>query len=119
MKRWPLCLLVLRLSLAPAGAQEFTGIKLYQFCSDPNPSSAASLGCSAYVAGFMEGLFIGKSLPGSGHSFCPPKGLTVPQGRLVIEKFMRDRPKILNEAASSISMAALVLAFPCDATKSN
>lgn len=106
------------LSFSNGEANEFKAVKLYEFCTRKS-DSPESIGCSAYITGFTEGLFIGKSLPGSGHSYCPPKGMTTAQARLVIEKFLRERPQMLNEAASSMAMAALVLAFPCNSKSSN
>jgi len=113
MRYGPICLIALLSLLAPARADELKGIKLYQQCSNTNQDSVGYLNCNAYVAGFVEGLYIGKSLPGSGYNFCPPKDLTYLQARLVIEKFMRDHPKMLNDAAGSVAMAVRVLTYPC------
>jgi hypothetical protein len=71
------------------------------------------------VENFTEGIIIGKKLPEAGLTFCPPKDLTVLQARLIIEKWMREHPKALNESAKNVSMAAMLTAYPCQPKNSN
>jgi hypothetical protein len=45
---------------------------------------------------------------------CPPNGgVSVDQGRLIIEKYMRNNPETLHEQAGVVAGLALVQAFPC------
>jgi len=100
------------LSPSTASADALTATKLFQYCSDQE-GSFGDIACLAYVQGFTEGLIIGKQLPKNGLTFCPPKDLTVLQGRLIIEKWMREHPKLLNEKVRYVSMAAMLTAYPC------
>jgi hypothetical protein len=84
---------------ARANADEFTAQQLLMYCS-AKKDSAADLSCSAYIAGFSEGLLVGKVMSEGGLGFCPPsEGLSGLQTRLIVENWMRQHPKALNEPA--------------------
>jgi hypothetical protein len=106
------------LSPSIASAGELTATELFQYCSD-RAGSSGGLICSAYVEGFTEGLIMGKSLSEAGLTFCPPRDLTVLQARLIVEKWMREHPKALNDSAKRVSIGALIRAYPCQPKNSN
>src|SRR4051812_24617196 len=88
------------IALACSEANAFTGTELYRSCQSPT-----DLSCTAYVRGFVDGMVIGKvvgltKLP----MFCPPNdGILLEQGRLIVEKFLRDHPEKLHEQASFLA----------------
>jgi hypothetical protein len=104
--------------ISAANSGEFTAHQLFQYCSDAK-GSPGGISCSAWVSGFVEGLLVGKLLPEAGLTFCPPKDLSGLQARLLVENWIRQHPKELNEQASKVSMAALLTAYPCPAKNSN
>jgi hypothetical protein len=83
-------------------------MELQQWCSNPKNSSE-SLICTAYMAGFLDGLYQADAQK----AFCFPRGFTVGQARLIIEKFMSEHPEELHKGASAISARALLIAYPC------
>jgi hypothetical protein len=103
------------IALVCSEANAFTGTELYRSCQ----RGPADLSCVAYVRGFVDGMVIGKvvgltvgltKLP----MFCPPNdGILLEQGRLIVEKFLRDHPERLHEQASFLAANALLDAFPC------
>jgi hypothetical protein len=104
---------------ARANAGELTAQQLLLYCSEKR-DSPADLSCNAYVSGFAEGLLIGKLMSEGGLGFCPPpQGLSGLQVRLIVENWMRQHPKALNESAGKASMAALITAYPCPVKNSN
>jgi hypothetical protein len=95
-------------ALDASAGDEFNGSKLYEYCGEHN-SSAAQLGCTAFIHGLLDGLLLGRF-----GLYCPPKdGVDVAQGRLIIEKFMRDHPEILNDQAGYVAAVAMSVTFPC------
>jgi Ssp1 endopeptidase immunity protein Rap1a len=90
-------------------AETITGNVLYQTCSSPDQSSKQS--CGLYIAGLLAGVIISKDkkLP----SVCPPEKVTGQQAQLIVEKFMREHPDVLDLPANAIAYTALGIAFPC------
>jgi len=97
-----------------AELEQTTGIELNEYCSD-HSASAKSVACSMYIRGFGAGIEAGDgSKEKDKRIWCFPHNLTVAQARLVIEKYMRDNPGLLNLSAGMIVSIALNSAFPCD-----
>jgi hypothetical protein len=103
---------------ARADADELTAQQLLLYCSEKS-ASPADISCTAYVSGFAEGLLIGKLMSEGGLGFCPPQDLSALQVRLIVENWMRQHPKALNEPARKAAMAALFTAYPCPTKNSN
>ncbi len=98
-------------SVSPATA--FTGTNLYEACMK-EPNSAGDLFCTSYVRGFIDGMLLGDTAAGVGTRYCGPReGIGVVQGRLIVEKYMRDHPEKLNLPAGNIAFSAMYEAFPC------
>jgi hypothetical protein len=100
--------------LDPLPANAWTGNLLYESCAE-NKGSAGDVACSAYVRGFLDGIGAGnaiaKNFPGL---YCPPKtGIEFTQGRLVIEKYLKEHPETLHLEAALILGVAMIEAFPC------
>jgi Ssp1 endopeptidase immunity protein Rap1a len=67
-----------------------------------------------YLQGFVAGIEAGDgSKLRDKRIWCFPEGATVNQGRLIVEKHMRDYPQTLHQDAAMIVAAALMFAFPC------
>jgi Rap1a immunity proteins len=86
-----------------------TMLDLAQLCGSSNPMEG--MGCNLHIAGFGLGAY--QALQTLGTSYCPPDNLSVPQARLVIEKYFRDHPERLNLPAIAVAANALTQAFPC------
>jgi hypothetical protein len=102
------------LFLGLAYAEDLSGIFLYKEChSDHNVAEA--VGCVAYIHGFLDGMVTGRvGAEKMSGTFCPPKdGISVDQGRLIIEKYMKDHPGELNQQAGIVVAGAMYDAFPC------
>jgi hypothetical protein len=113
------------LSLIPVAshAAPFTGMQLYHWCSSAK-GSEGDLACMAYAIGFFDGMFDFivptdvKTASGAPliADVCPPNegiGVSYGQVRLIIEKYLRDHPEELNQAASGLALSAMKGAFPC------
>ena len=89
-----------------------TGAELYKFCS--GRSADGTIACTAYVQGFIDGFLFGKGSEKMGVKWCPPPtGISGTQGRLMVEKYLRDQPRKLNLEAGLLVGDALLDAFPC------
>ncbi len=66
-----------------------------------------------WISGFEAGLFAAQHAAGMNMSVCLPEGITGEQAILIIEKFMKENPKILNMGADVVAHFALWQAFPC------
>lgn len=93
----------------------FQGTDLYSLCNTPSDPSL-ELACISYVRGVMDGLVVANEAGKRGIMFCPPQGYTIEQGRVVIQKFMRDHPEELAESAGAVATTALYVAFRCAQT---
>ena len=100
---------LLLVSTISKGDEYYSGTKLYELCND---QTTAGL-CVFYIRGFMEGMVWGSELVKARRSYCPPSNVSVTQGRLVVEKYIREHPSELNKAAGVLAGKALALAFPC------
>jgi hypothetical protein len=109
------CLLVLvAITVRPDTADALTGKELAQSCSAKNGKSAESLTCAGYVRGFIDGMIMGYTAHGTSRGYCPPMtGISVPQGRTIIEKWLRDHPERMKTDASILAGLALAEAYPC------
>jgi hypothetical protein len=105
--------LTLALGGTNAANADASGMQLQQWCSAKD-SSSESLICSAYIAGFMMGLFQADGLLDTAQkAFCIPRSVTVGQAVLITKKFMREHPEELHEDASLIAARALLIAYHC------
>jgi len=97
-----------------ANAHALTGVDLYQACKSASHSSM-DLVCIAYVHGFLDGFQLGRFVgTGPQSKYCPPKdGVSVDQGRLIIEKYLREHPQDLHTQAGLMAASAMMDAFPC------
>jgi hypothetical protein len=100
-------------AIMTAEAEDFNGMALYQYCEHHDPDHVyESALCGFYVRGFLEGMLLGAGI--GAKVFCPPEaGISAPQARLIIEKYMRENPKALNAQVGAVAGAALITAFPC------
>lgn len=105
---------VVGLASMPVGAEEFDAARLYGVCEHHDPSSSENAVCLWYVRGLIEGMLFGSLSSKVSAGYCPPSdGVSVEQGRLILDKFMRDNPAMLHQKAGVIAGAALLAAFPC------
>jgi len=113
--RWCSTIIVaIFLGTSSAKALDFDGSALYQICSDHNPNSAANVACNYYVRGIIEGMLMGTLTERNAKgTYCPPDGLSQIQGRLIVEKYMRDNPLALSQQPAGIILDALLASFPC------
>lgn len=81
-------------------ASALTGAQLYQFCVEAPKRSLGDTACATYVRGFIDGLVMGALAVSEGHKICiPADGISVTQGRLILEKTLREHPEFLHEEA--------------------
>jgi hypothetical protein len=100
--------------LGAHGAVALSGTDLYRSCMDKKKGLGDFM-CIAYIHGFLDGMMfghvIGKKLP---TLYCPPKeGVSVDQGRLIVEKYLRDHPEKLHAQAGDQVASAMMEAFMC------
>jgi len=100
--RLSVALSVLMVSSAAYAAASLTGNSLQQFCAAPS-GSVGDAACNHFIEGFTAGA----DFSTDDKAICIPKGATVSQGRLVVEKFMRENPERLHLQAALIVGAAL------------
>ena len=105
-----LCCLVL---VGPANA-DFTGNDLHTLCTlDTEKTKTA---CRMWITGFLNGLTMAQVLSKQQNKepvTCIPNGVTGDQARMIVEKYMRDRPNVLHLSGEPIAAFALTRAFPC------
>jgi hypothetical protein len=103
--------IALVLTLALGGTHAATagtsGMELQRWCANA-ASSLDSLVCSAYMRGFVEGLWLDTA-----QKLCLPQGFTFGQARLITEKFMSEHPEELHMSAPAIIVRALNIAYAC------
>ena len=101
---------------SPAGAEGLTGNVLYEACTDRDNAANQTI-CQTWMAGFTSGIF-GAQAEAHRRSLtavtCLPNEITPGQTRLIVEKFMKDNPKLLHHPADAIAFVALSEAFPCN-----
>ena len=103
---------------APVSAGALSGVELYQSCQDKK-RGVGNIVCTAYIHGLVDGMTMGVASEKFPGKYCPPdSGISAPQARLIIEKFLRDHPERLHVEAGLVAGLAIIEAFPC-ATKSN
>ena len=96
--------------VAPAYA--ISGAELYGLCTDPPKSGLGDVSCEAYVRGFIDGFVVATSVADNGRKICiPDGGISVIQGRLILEKALRDYPEFLHEEGGYIFGFAMEEAF--------
>ena len=101
------------LAANPVVADNLNGIKLREYCSD-HTASPNSIACFMYITGYVAGIEAGDgSKQAKDRLWCFPKGATVAQARLIVEKYLRENPEGLHLDASMIVGIALLQAFPC------
>jgi len=61
-----------------------------------------------YIRGVIDGLLLDAQ-----NAFCLPRGVTVGQVRLIIEKFISEHPEELHKSAPAIIVRALHIAVAC------
>ncbi len=102
------------LALPPAVLAE-TGNELKTSCADLEVSDGSFNNgvCLGYVVGVVE---MHKTVTEALHAkgmFCMPSGVTQGQSALVVKKYLGAHPELLHFTASSLALAALQEAFPC------
>jgi hypothetical protein len=108
MKHWLLVFGVIFILCKQAFATDLTGARLLSFCQ----GSASKELCSIYIAGVNDGFFGAQTLAQQGRVSCilPIDGH---QAVMIVEKYMREHPDELHEAADILVVAALISTFPC------
>jgi len=72
-----------------------------------------ALGCTAYVAGYLDALHLMSDL-GKGRLFCQPEDrLSVTQAERIFTKYLEAHPEQLHKSAEFLLSLSLVEAFPC------
>jgi Rap1a immunity proteins len=108
-----LCLCVPGLT-AYANAAVMTGTELYSACTQQGKDTSSPF-CNAYIHGFLDGMTMGYAAHGTVAKYClPADGIELTQGRLIIEKYLRDHPDKLNQNAAVLAGFAMMDAFPCN-----
>ena len=75
--------------------------------------------CKTWVSGFYSGLAMAQVDASTNHKVpatCLPSGsgaASTDQMRLIIQKFMRDNPQLLNQPMEMVAFLAIQGAFPC------
>jgi hypothetical protein len=116
---------VATLALASTQAIALTGTDLYQLCIESKKGSEADGSlyarrhednalCAFYVRGFIDGFDDGTWAHSWGVKICvPDEGISVDQGRLILEKRLREHPEFLHFEAGTIFGVAMADAFRC------
>jgi hypothetical protein len=100
--------------LVATQANALTGTDLYRFCVESTKGSVENTACNSYVRGFIDGLATAAFEAADGRKFCPPDaGISVEQGRLILEKALRDYPQFLHKEGGYLFGFAMMDAFHC------
>ena len=94
-----------------AHAQGYTGMDLIKECSSLEKNR--DMFCLGYLRGFTNGVIVGQQFAQLGHLLCLPSGVTPEQLRLIVQKFARDNPVLLNQDALVVTGRAVLDAFRC------
>jgi hypothetical protein len=104
---------VAALLASQANAARLSGNKLHEYCTAPE-SSMEGVACTLYIEGYAAGIEAGDgSKKKDARMWCFPPNSTVGQGKLIVQKYMRDNPAMLHHDADLIVGLALMQAFPC------
>lgn len=106
-------------------AQQVTGMELLRGCTsiikqtegkELSPDeSLDSLFWLGYLAGFNDSTTINYAITKDSPVYCTPKdGVQTEQLSLIVHKYLKNHPEVLNESARSCVLAALMEAFPCN-----
>jgi hypothetical protein len=85
-----------------------TGAEVYRLC-ETDISECELFAAQALVGVSMADLFRSEGP----RTYCLPATVSPTQGRLIIVRYMRDRPELLHQPAAELIRAALKQAFPC------
>lgn len=106
------CLVGVASQSRPAAAT--SGKELYESCLAKSAKAAHGVDCAAYIHGFIDGMIMGYTAHGTSRGYCPPvTGVSVAQGRAIVEKWLRDHPERLSSDAGILAGLALSEAYPC------
>jgi len=67
---------------------------------------------TGYCLGFIAGV-IGAHHGKGDESYCPPKGVTLGQEKLIFVKYLNDHPEELHLEGASVFLRAVSKVFPC------
>lgn len=93
-------------------ANDVTGRTLLEMCLSDEKTARTI--CQMWINGFHNGVFAAQAVTKSNQVPCL-KGTTGGQARVVIVKFMRDFPTLLEQPVHVVAFLALQRAFPCKA----
>ena len=106
-------LLGVALLVLPFEANALTGAELLRFCRQEK-ATRGNLACVTYTRGFIDGFVSATIATNKSAKACiPSDGVSADQGRLIIEKYLRDNPEKLDLEAGNLAMAAMIAAFRC------
>jgi len=97
----------------PLQARALTGAELLRLCRQEK-ATRGNLACVTYTRGFIDGFVSATIAANKNARACiPSDGVSADQGRLIIEKYLRDNPEKLDLDAGDLAMAAMIDAFRC------
>jgi Rap1a immunity proteins len=103
---------VMVLACTPAFGQGPPAATLKDWCQDHN-NGGGDVECQTYLRGVMDGVAMAKAGNEANARICFPQGVTLPQVRSVVEKYMAQNPEKLHAPSAAVAFPALFLAFPC------
>ena len=92
-------------------ADDYTGMDLVQDCQSPNGNRL--LFCMGYLRGMLSGMMAGQQSFQLGYLLCQPAGVSPPQLSLMVQKFAREQPSLLNQDALNLAFRPILEAFRC------
>lgn len=94
-------------------ATELTGQELFEYCK--KTTGAENLMCTAYIAGYTDGVTMGEplSLKMTGGTVCLPHDIDVAITRARMMKWAQTEPNLLNRQARLVLAGVLSELFPC------
>ncbi len=95
-----------------AAGSTMNGNSLLEYCDAPKGSPAWSV-CFGYIQGAGDAFTASKGIEKAAPLYCLPAQATVGQVFDVAMAYLRGHPEKRQYDASSITLAALVEAFPC------
>jgi hypothetical protein len=117
VRNWTRVLALALLLPSSAFADPYIGTTLLHDCeqSETGGDVADLLKCASYSAGVADALLAISSQTPS-QTFCA-NGVTYTQEREVVVKFLKAHPQDLHYSAASLTLKALLEAFPCDTSR--